>query len=566
LAKVAIDKAGQFEFDLDILIKTRMLIQANSGGGKSFDIRRLAEQLFGKVQVVIIDTEGEFSSLREKYGFVLVGKDGETPADIRTAALVAEKLLELHASAVCDLYDMRPLERHTWVKRFIGALMNAPKELWHPVVIIVDEAHKLCPERGKGESEAKEEMLMLATAGRKRGYCAVFATQRLGKLDKDAAAELLNVMVGRTFLDIDRDRAADVLGINKSGKAEFDAAIRALEPGQFYVMGPAISTVPVLAKVGPVATTHPEVGEGMKAARVTPTPDQVKALLPKLADLPKIAQEKAQTIADLQKEVRSLRAQLAAKPRPEVVVDTTLVDRAVKQAIQPWQKQMALTRETAFKVEKALAQASTLLGGIRVLIDPAMPEDKIDLRRPIQVVAARNIASSGSRRISSSPESNGVCTGPEQRILNALAWMESIGNMTPKQSAVAFLAGYTVGGGAWNNPRGALRVRGLIDYRGDCLALTDAGRELAHTPDEPLTQEELHERVLAQLPGPEQKLLKNLLEVYPESMSNEELAQASNYALGGGAYNNPRGRLRTLGLIDYPGQGMVRAAELLFFD
>ena len=84
---------GNATIDIPVLLRTRMLIQANSGGGKSWLLRRLAEQFYGKVQVIIIDPEGEFSTLREKFDYVLVGDGGETPADPRSAALVAEKLL-----------------------------------------------------------------------------------------------------------------------------------------------------------------------------------------------------------------------------------------------------------------------------------------------------------------------------------------------------------------------------------------------------------------------------------------------------------------------------------------
>lgn len=70
----------KINIDLDVLLRTRMLIQANSGGGKSWCIRRIAEQAAGKVQSIIIDPEGEFATLREKHNFVLVGNGGETPA------------------------------------------------------------------------------------------------------------------------------------------------------------------------------------------------------------------------------------------------------------------------------------------------------------------------------------------------------------------------------------------------------------------------------------------------------------------------------------------------------
>lgn len=48
--------------DLDALVDTRLLVQANSGGGKSWCLRRLLEQTHGKVQHLVIDPEGEFSS------------------------------------------------------------------------------------------------------------------------------------------------------------------------------------------------------------------------------------------------------------------------------------------------------------------------------------------------------------------------------------------------------------------------------------------------------------------------------------------------------------------------
>ena len=76
--------------DLPTLLDTRLLVQANSGGGKSWLLRRLLEQSHGKVQQIVIDLEGKFSTLREKYDYVLAGKEGDTPADPRSAGLLAK--------------------------------------------------------------------------------------------------------------------------------------------------------------------------------------------------------------------------------------------------------------------------------------------------------------------------------------------------------------------------------------------------------------------------------------------------------------------------------------------
>ena len=53
--------------DVDRLIISRALIQANSGAGKSWAIRRLLEQTHGRVQHLVLDVEGEFYTLRERY-------------------------------------------------------------------------------------------------------------------------------------------------------------------------------------------------------------------------------------------------------------------------------------------------------------------------------------------------------------------------------------------------------------------------------------------------------------------------------------------------------------------
>ena len=46
------------DIDVPQLIKSRLLVQANSGGGKSFTLRRLCEQTYGRCQHIIIDPDG----------------------------------------------------------------------------------------------------------------------------------------------------------------------------------------------------------------------------------------------------------------------------------------------------------------------------------------------------------------------------------------------------------------------------------------------------------------------------------------------------------------------------
>lgn len=104
--------SGSVAVALDVLVDTRLLIQANSGGGKSWCLRRILEQTHGRVQHLVIDPEGEFASLRERFDYVLAARSGgDTVADPRSAKLLAERLLELGVSAILDIYELRPAER-----------------------------------------------------------------------------------------------------------------------------------------------------------------------------------------------------------------------------------------------------------------------------------------------------------------------------------------------------------------------------------------------------------------------------------------------------------------------
>ena len=82
---------GELECDLSALVDTRLFIQANSGGGKSWLLRLIAEPAV--MQTIVLDSEGEFASLREAVDMLLVGASGELPANPRHAALLAAPAL-----------------------------------------------------------------------------------------------------------------------------------------------------------------------------------------------------------------------------------------------------------------------------------------------------------------------------------------------------------------------------------------------------------------------------------------------------------------------------------------
>ncbi len=157
-------------------------------------------------------------------------------------------------------------------------------------------------------------------------------------------------------------------------------------------------------------------------------------------------------------------------------------------------------------------------------------------------------------------------TGPQQRILDALGWLYAL-NIAESASRiqVAFLAGYKPGTGSFQNSLGSLRTAGLIEYPAQKeVKLTVEGHRHARHPETPLTDKALHEMVLGKLSGPQRRVLEPLIDCYPLDMPNHELADAAGYSVGTGSFQNNKGSLRSLGLIDYPEPGRAVALPVLF--
>ncbi len=237
--------------DLEELLSTRLLVQGNSGSGKSHLLRRLLEQSAPHVQQAIIDPEGDFVTLAEAFGHVVVDAE-RSPAEL---ARIADRIRRHRASVVLTLEGLDAEDQMRAAAAFLNGLFDADRDVWYPMLVAVDEAQLFAPAiAGEVSDEARKvslgAMTNLMCRGRKRGLAGLIATQRLAKLAKNVAAEASNFLMGRTFLDIDMARAADLLGMERR-QAE---AFRDLTPGQFVALGPALYRRPTPIHIGTVAT------------------------------------------------------------------------------------------------------------------------------------------------------------------------------------------------------------------------------------------------------------------------------------------------------------------------
>src|ERR1700742_4787017 len=158
-------------------------------------------------------------------------------------------------STVLNLEDLDAENQMRRAAAFLGGLFDTGRDHWYPMLVVVDEAQLFAPAiAGDVSDEARKlslgAMTNLMCRGRKRGLAGVIATQRLAKLAKNVAAEASNFLMGRTFLDIDMARAADLLGMERRQAESF----RDLERGHFMALGPALSRRPMSLRIGATET------------------------------------------------------------------------------------------------------------------------------------------------------------------------------------------------------------------------------------------------------------------------------------------------------------------------
>ena len=138
--------------DLEELLATRLLVQGNSGSGKSHLLRRLLEKSAGHVQQVVIDPEGDFVTLSGRFGHVAVEAAEHGERDI---VRLAGRIREHRVSVVLSLEGLEAEGQMRCAAAFLSGLFDAPRDHWYPALVVVDEAQLFAP---AGGGEVAEEV------------------------------------------------------------------------------------------------------------------------------------------------------------------------------------------------------------------------------------------------------------------------------------------------------------------------------------------------------------------------------------------------------------------------
>lgn len=463
---------GVANLDLEELLATRLLVQGNSGSGKSHLLRRLLEQSAPWVQQCIVDPEGDFVTLAERFGHQVVDA-ARSEAEL---ARIAGRVRQHRVSVVLNLEGLDVEQQMRAAAAFLGGMFDAERDHWYPMLVVVDEAQLFAPAvAGEVSDDARKlslgAMTNLMCRGRKRGLAGVIATQRLAKLAKNVAAEASNFLMGRTFLDIDMARAADLLGMDRRQAEMF----RDLARGNFVALGPALSRRPVAITIGPVETSArstspklmplPEAPEDARDLIFTPGPEEASpvARRPPPKPIP---------TADLLAQLS--RPRPAPEPSDEPVF--AVIDDAERDAeIDAVLREILEDADAAFRSDAVLYQDFLVRSRIRRV--PGEPLPLSAFRRRLAIARAGVDESSGGEAWATALSLSETLPDDLQGIFLMVARAATNNEPCPSDATLARAYGS-------HSPRRARRLIAYFEERGLLVARSDFhGRRVLAFPD-----------------------------------------------------------------------------------
>lgn len=235
-----------FDLNAELIATGRTCVIGTSGSGKSYTVGVICEELCkNRVPFVIIDIEGEYSGLKEKYEAIWVGDDEK--CDLNWKGLNLEILAQNALDSVPLILDLSEADKpKDKVAGFLSAIYKEISKRRTPYLVVLEEADRFAPQSGQKLPIFDE----VARRGRKRGLGLLLCTQRPSLVDKNVLSQCANQIIGKLVIKNDLQSVAQFF----PGHG-LPTQLTSLAPGQFYLMG-GLSPAPTLVKFRARETKH----------------------------------------------------------------------------------------------------------------------------------------------------------------------------------------------------------------------------------------------------------------------------------------------------------------------
>lgn len=564
--------ASDFGLPIESVTET-FCVLARRGAGKTYSASVMAEEMLkAKQQIVALDPTGSWWGLRSGFPIVIMGGEhADVPIEETAGEVIAQAIVENRFSAVIDLSLFRKGQMIRFMVPFAETLYRLNRE---PVHLFVDEADQFAPQ---GRNWGGEENRMLGAMedivrrGRKRGIGCTLITQRPSVLNKNVLTQAGSLFAMRMGHPRDIDAIQEWIDVHAevAESKEVIKSLPSLPIGEGWLWSPGwlgiLKRIKIRKRETFDSSATPKPGETIKEPR---TLAQVN--LDQLGEQIKATVERAKA-----NDPKALKRLLAEKDKRIAELERTGgKETTVEKIVEvPVLKNGQLTRMEGI-VERVDAIAQKMLaevGELKKLVAPAFaPKAPVIAVRTLVVPKPQVLQRMAAtpKRIAR-PADDGTISKVQQRILDAIAWYESLGNAEPTLTQIGAVALIDPSGGYFSNVVGPLSATGLVDRGHGSIRLTDAGRAMATVPESVGTLADYHDILRARVrrmksaSGKTIEMLHAIIQAGGAAVSVDDVGQAVGIDHTGGYFSNCIGPLSTVGLIERRG-GVVTPTDVLF--
>jgi hypothetical protein len=602
--------ANDLTLPLDIVTQTVAVI-AKRRAGKSYTMRRIAEQLFkAGQQIVIVDPKGDQWGIRSAADgkapglavVILGGERGDVPLEVGAGEVVAKLVVEERVSVLLDLSLFRKAEVARFMTDFLENLYRLKaREIYRtPVMLVVDEADAIAPQKPQpGEERMLGAIEDIVRRGGQRGIGCVLVTQRSAVLNKNVLTQAQILVALRTIAPQDLKAMKewiDVHGEDAERKLLMES-LPSLPVGQAWFWSPGWPTNDGIfqrVNVLPIETfdsgATPKPGERriepksaadvdldalkrqMAATIEKAKADDPRELRKQIADLQRQATSGSSASKGVEKQVltagdRELLEKVAAalrnradQARDTISIADERLDTAVQKAAADYLNTVRrVGMDAALNVEQVLDRVGLqkILGKLATVPAPTPQKPPTTNAAPRSPLAGRVAPAQATSRPARQVSDGGALPPGEHATLTAaLQYPNGI-----DRKRLGILTGYK------RSSRDAyiarLAQKGLVTVNGQLLYPTDTGRASMNGSFEPLpTGAALIEYWRSRLPEGERRTFEVVIANGNDVIDREDIDRITGYKRSSrDAYLV---RLKARGLVEFAGPGQVRPSSELF--
>lgn len=256
-----IDTGNVLNLSIDEVIGQRISVLGISGSGKTNTVATLAEELLTRLSMTIVDVEGEYFGLKEKYHLLVAGRSehAEVPLFAENAAAIAEMSIRRGISVILDLSEYDQDEMQAILLTYFERLWTLSTSLKSPYEVIIEEAHEFVPQGLR--TPLKTILTRFALRGRKRGVGVILASQRSAKVEKDLLTQANLLFLQNVVHPTDLSVYKDLIPLPAK---HVEQQVRDLVPGEaFVVRGKHVDRVSIRKRHTFHAGATPTLGEAL---------------------------------------------------------------------------------------------------------------------------------------------------------------------------------------------------------------------------------------------------------------------------------------------------------------